>query len=838
MYRSSAIQGGYVMNKKPTTQKKKKGTGKKVIKSFIFAFLLIFLIASVATGGVVLAMIKTAPSLDINEFLKLDEITTLYDSTGKLMDENIASERRINIIISNVPVTLQDAFISIEDSRFKTHSGIDLKRLAGAVFSDIKIKIGGSDQSLQGASTITQQLVKYRMFLEDSMENRASPKRKIQEMSLAMQLEKVLTKPQILEAYMNTIFLGGNAHGVEAAAQQYFGKSITKLTLKQSAFIASAAQNPSNSYSLSYKSYKNKEIFVSARTKAVLENMYKFGTITKDQFDLAMAEDLKFTFSIKDSNKMNYEYFSRPVVARVAEDLMNRYNISKEDAYSQLMYNGLKIYTTMDRALQDASQVLIDDPVQANKKNSSDYIFPRNSKLKPTQADIQASCVIMDYHTGEVKTIIGGRGIEGPMSFNRAASNDFLKPPGSSIKPLTVYSPAIDSKIATASTIIEDSPLSEDVAKRLGGAKAPFNPTNLPLGYKGYLTLRDCLKHSINVAAVKIVDMISLKTSASYGEKFGLQLDKDDKAFPAAMALGQLDGGSSAGTNPLTMAAAYGVFGNNGMRTTPRLYTKVIDRTGKVILETKFQTTPVLSSQSAYIMYDLLSGPVSSGGTGPSANFSDMPVRGKTGTSSDSKNLWFVGLTPYYSAAVWIGTDKGDKKIEGMISNTAALLWGKIMKTAHKALPVKQVERPSGISSYTVSKDSGDIPTDLTFRDPRGNRSYSELFINGTQPTTLDSIHVEAQVTKDPTTGKYVLISEFTPLDKIETKVFIRRTYTPTVFLADSPYVLPIAVDTFSKEIIVPPVDPPVPPVPPVDPPVVPPVVPPVDPPVVPPVEG
>jgi penicillin-binding protein 1A len=810
MYCPKAIQGGYVMKNKTTTEKKKKGTGKKVFKNFIFAILLIVLIVSVAIGGVVLAIIKTAPSLDINEFLKLDEPSILYDSSQKVMDENIAPERRINISITKVPQTLQDAFISIEDSRFETHPGIDLKRLAGAVFSDIKIKISGSGQSLQGASTITQQLVKYRIFLEDSMENRTSPKRKIQEMALSLQLEKILTKPQILEAYMNTIFLGGNAHGVEAAAQQYFGKPITELSLKQSAFIASAAQNPSNSYALSSKAFKNKEIFVSSRTKAVLENMYKYGKINKQQFDLAMAEDLKFTFSIKDSNKMNYESFSRPVIIQVAEELMNKYNISKEEAYSKLMYDGLKIYTTMDRKMQDASQILIDDPVQPNKKNSYDYIFPRNGDLTPKQADIQASCVIMDYHTGEVKTIIGGRGIEGPMSFNRAASNDFLKAPGSSIKPLTVYSAAIDSKIATASTIIEDSPLSEDVAKRLGGANnPPYNPTNLPLGYNGYLTLRDCLKHSINVAAVKIVDMISLKTSASYGEKFGLQLDKTDKGSIAALSLGQLDGGEIEGTNPLTMATAYGVFGNNGMRTAPRLYTKVLDRTGKVLLETKFQTKPVLSPQSAYIMYDLLAGPVSSGGTGPSAVFSDMPVRGKTGTSSDSLNLWFVGLTPYYSAAVWIGTDKGDHKIEGMYSNTAALLWGKVMKVAHTSLPVKDVERPAGISSYSVSKDSGDIPTDFTYADPRGNRSYSELFIDGTQPTTLDSIHVEAEVTRDPT-GKYVLKSEFTPLDKIEKKVFIRRDYRPTAFLKDSPYVLPTEVDTFSRNIIVPPVIPPI----------------------------
>lgn len=796
------------MKSKTTTKKKKKRTWKKVFKGFIFSILLIVLIIGVATAGVVLAMIKTAPSLDINEFLKLDELSTLYDSSGKLMDENIAPERRINVSINKVPQTLQDAFISIEDSRFETHSGIDLKRLGGAVFNDIKIKITGSKQSLQGASTITQQLVKYRMFLEDSIENRTSIKRKIQEMSLSLQLEDVLSKPQILEAYMNTIFLGGNAHGVEAAAQQYFGTSISKLTLKQSAFIASAAQNPSNSYALSSKAYKNKEVFVSARTKAVLENMYKYEKIDKNQFDLAMAEELKFSFSIKDSNKMNYESFSRPVIIQVAEDLASKYNISKEEALSKLMYDGLKIYTTMDRSMQDSSQLIIDDPVQSTKKNSYDYIFPRNDKLKLEQENIQASCVIMDYHTGEVKTIIGGRGLEGPMSFNRAASIDFLKAPGSSIKPLTVYSAAIDSKIATASTIIEDSPVPEDIGKKyVAPGDPPYNPKNAPDKYRGYLTLRDCIKYSVNVAAVKLEDMIGLKTGVSYGEKFGLQLDKTDKISMSAMALGQIDGGDYKGTNPLTMAAAYGVFGNNGMRTTPRLYTKVLDRTGKVLLETKFQTKPVLSPQSAYIMYDLLAGPVSPGGTGTNAAFGDMPVRGKTGTSDKNKNLWFVGLTPYYSAAIWIGTDEGDP-IKEMSSNTAALLWGKIMKAAHTSLPLKNVERPAGISSYSVSKDSGDIPTDLTFRDPRGNRSYSELFIDGTQPTTLDSIHVEAEVTRDPT-GKYVLKSEFTPLNKIEKKVFIRRDYTPTAYLEDSLFVLPTGVDIFSKYIITPPVIPP-----------------------------
>ncbi len=797
------------MKNKNTAKKKKKGTGKKVFKSLLFTILFITLIISVAMGGVVLAMIKTAPTLDINEFLKLDEPSILYDDADKFMDEYITSERRINISINNVPIILKDAFISIEDSRFETHPGIDLKRFGGAMFNDLKIKITGSGQSLQGASTITQQLVKYRMFLEDSMENRTSIKRKVQEMSLSLQLEKVLTKPQILEAYMNTIFLGGNAHGVEAASQQYFGKSIGDLTLKQCAFIASAAQNPSLSYSVSYKAYKNKEVFDSKRTKAVLENMYKYNKITKEQFDSAMAEKLKFNFSKKDANKMNYEYFSRPVILQVASDLMKKYNLSKEEVYSKLMYDGVKIYTTMNRNMQNASQSLINDSVESNKKNSYDYVFPRDSNLNPIQADIQAACVVMDYHTGEVKTIIGGRGDQGPMSYNRAASNDFLKAPGSSIKPLTVYGPAIDTKIATASTIVEDSPVPEDIGKKYSAPGAPpYDPKNAPDIYRGYLTLRDCLKYSVNVAAVKLEDMISLNTGVSYGEKFGLQLDKVDKSSMSAMALGQLDGGDYEGTNPLTMAAAYGVFGNNGMRTTPRLYTKVVDRTGKVLLETKFESKPVLSPQSAYIMYDLLQGPVSPGGTGPNAVFGDMPVRGKTGTSSDSKNLWFVGLTPYYSAAVWIGTDKGDHKIQGMGSNTAALLWGKIMKGAHTSLPVKNVERPSGISSYSVSMDSGDIPTDLTYKDPRGSRVYSELFVDGTQPTTLDSIHVEAKVTKDPS-GKYVLASQFTPPEKIETKVFIKRNYVPNVLLGDSAFVLPTAIDTFSKNTTIPPVIPP-----------------------------
>jgi penicillin-binding protein 1A len=805
------------MNNNKTTQKKKKVSGWKIFRTIVFTIFFITLIISVAVGGVVLAMVKTAPSLDINEFLKLDEPSIILDDADKKIDEYITSERRVNISIDKVPNNLKDAFISIEDFRFAEHPGIDVKRLGGAIFNDIKIKITGSDQSLQGASTITQQLVKYRMFLEDSMNNRTSIKRKIQEMTLSLQLEKVLSKDQILETYLNTIFLGGRAHGIEAAAQQYFGKSINKLSLKQYAFIASTAQNPTFSYSLTTTAYNDKKVFTSARTNAVLANMFKYGKINKEQLDLAMAEELKFNFSTTDANKMNYEYFSRPVITQVTEDLMKKYSISKEEAQSRLMYDGLQIHSTMNTTMQNASQKLIDEAINSNKNENP---------------ELQASTVIVDYHTGEVKTIIGGSSGQGPMTYNRAASNSFLKAPGSTIKPLTVYGPAIDTKLATASTVIEDSPLSDALAKELGGNNGPWNLKNSPNKYRGYTTLRDCLKYSINIAAAKIVHDIGLNTSVAYGEKFGLQLDKDDTSSISAMSLGQLDGGDYAGTNPLTMASAYGVFGNNGMRSAPRLYTEVIDRTGKVLLQTTYDPKPVLSPQSAYIMYDLLKGPVTSGGTGTNAVFSDMPVRGKTGTSSDSKNLWFVGLTPYYSSAVWIGTDNGFDSIKKMGgSNGAAGVWSKVMKSAHASLPVKDIEKPSGISSYSVSKDSGNIPSDLTNKDPRGNRIYSELFINGTQPKTFDTIHVEAKVIKDPTSGKYVLASEFSPPELVESRVFIRRDYKPKVTLLDAAYVLPTAVDTFSKEIIIPPVEPPVVEPPVVEPPVVEPPV--VDPPVV-----
>lgn len=768
---------------KQTEVKKKKPVKKKKRKFFkiLYILLLLIILSTVAVGsGIFLAVIKTAPKLEVNNFLKVRETSILYDNSGQKMDEYISEQRRIVITLDKAPENLKDAFISIEDERFRLHHGIDYKRLVGSQLQNLKIIAGLSRGDYAGASTITQQLVKYKFFLQESLDNRLSFKRKIQEMYLATEIEKKLSKDQILEAYMNTIFLGGDSHGVEAASNMYFNKSVTDLSLKQAAFLAGAAQNPSLSFSMARGAFEKNQPFDSPRTNSVLGKMLETGAITQNEYDEAMHEDLLFTFSEVSIDKMNYEWFSRPVVDQVKKDLMKIYGYTEAEAFEHLNSGGLQIYTTMDKKIQDSTQNVINESF-------------------PGYKNLQASAVVVDYLKGEVKAIVGGRGDQPALSYNRAASDNFLRSPGSSIKPLTVYAPAIDSKKITAGSVFEDAPIPKDVGTKYSEpGKEPYNPTNLPNKYAGYITLRDAIKYSKNTISVKIDDEIGLQTAVKYGEKFGIHLDNVDKTSISAIALGQLNGGELGGTNPLALAQAYGTFGNQGMMSKARMYTKVTDKSGKVLLEPKYESTQVISPQAAYIMYDLLKEPIA--GTGPGAKFGDMPVRGKTGTSSDYVDISFAGLTPYYSGAVWIGYDNNDKlepEIRG--SNNSATLWGKIMKPIHEGLEIKDIQKPAGIVNAYISKDSGKIPTELTKRDPRGNRVSSEIFIEGTQPTTLDDVHVELEVTKGAD-GKYYLATEFTPKDKVEKRVFIKREHKYDVKLEDDAYLAPTEKDPTKPE--------------------------------------
>ena len=769
-------------------QSKKKGNPTKVWKKILLGFVFFTLLIGIALAGVSFAIVKTAPPLDINALLSLNEDSTLYDNKGEFMDYVPTEQKRSIISINDMSQNLKDAFVSIEDERFFSHNGLDYRRVLGAVYIDIKNKIT-RQSGLHGASTITQQLLKNTLLT-----NEVTLKRKIQEMYMALKLEKTLTKEQILEAYLNTIHLGGRANGVEAAAKQYFNKSAKDLNLVESAYIAGVTQNPARFYPFSPSAKKDPSPYIN-KTKLVLGKMKELNKISEEEYNNTIADieanGIKFNPPKQNADKLNFEWFSRPVMTQVKKDLKTQYGYTDKEVDRMLNYGGLKIYTTMDRNLQNYAQHEVIDKassltsINGKKDDKTNLIQP------------QVSAAVMDYSTGQVKTIIGGRGDQPALSFNRGASNKYLKPLGSAVKPLTVYAPLIDSKIGTAATVLEDSPLSDAVSKKYARYEVKNYDTN---DFKGYLTIREGLQRSQNTIAVKAEDMIGLSTGSAYGEKFGLIINKDSKESIASLALGEfnnsykdLDGG-----NPLMVSAAYGTFGNEGKYIDPMLYTEVQDRNGKVILDGKPKEKQLISKEASYIMYDLLKGVVTPPGTGGRAKWGSMPVAGKTGTSSDNKNLWFAGLSPYYSGAVWIGDDLS-RPIKGS-SGDAAAIWSKIMAKAHEGLPYKDLSEPSSLVRVDVCKDSGKLATNLCSRDPRGGRVYSEMFIDGTQPTSLCDTHVEAKINKS--NGK--LANGNTPKDLIESRVFITRNYKPSVTLQDQKYVLPTEQDNTTVAPVVP----------------------------------
>lgn len=717
---------------KSTNQKKKKKKNPvlRFIRNFFITIFCILVLCAVACTGVILAVIKTAPSLDINgTILSFDQPSALYDSQGQQMDTVITTQKRTVVKLASLPKNLTNAVISIEDEHFYEHGGIDIKRIASAAFIDLLNKIH-KQGNIQGASTITQELIKQRMFLNDSLQNRLDFKRKIQEAYLAEQLETYLNKDQILEAYLNTIYLGGQANGVEAAANQYFNKSAKDLNLIECAFIAGLPQSPSRYYPFSTYAKKNPSIYIN-RTKTVLSKMLENNKISSEEYSNAIKDlnSNKLVFSAgTNSDKYKYPWFSGYTVEQVKNDLKAQYNYTDEQVSNLINNGGLKIYTTMDRSLEEAAQKIIND----------DKSYGINSwKDKSGIIEPQASATLVDYKTGQVKVIIGGRGDQPPGSYNRATTTVDVKQVGSSIKPLTVYSPAIENKVITAATIVQDTPVDDTFKAKYQN----YDPHNDDFSNNGPTTIRDAITRSVNVVAAKVEDMLGLDNGAAYAEKYGIKLDNQDKSSIAALSLGAL----TYGTNSLTMAAAYGTFGNSGLYVTPRAYTKVVDNSGATILESSYSTRKVISAQTAYIMYDLLKGPIhSAGGTAAntSADLGAMPSAGKTGTTTDSKNLWFCGLTPYYSAAVWMGDDEKNPESLSRIagSSTCAEVWGLIMKEATKNLAAKDIARPSGISDVTICKSSGKLPVQGCYN---AGTTYSEMFIDGTAPTDSCTVHAE-----------------------------------------------------------------------------------------------
>ena len=763
--------------------KKKPSKVKRFFKYFFLTLLITGLLIGVVGVGYVVAVIKTTPELDVNTIIDLNEPSTVLDDQSQIIDDVPSTEIRYIISYDEMPQNLINAYISIEDERFMSHGGIDIKRILGAAARDVMV-ILGKQNGIHGASTLTQQLIKNTILAsEASAESTPLDRinRKIKEIVLAVQLDKELSKEEIIRSYLNTIPLSGHIYGVEAASRYFFAKNAKDLTLLESAYIAGITQAPTtySAYNTSASNYPNGYI---RRTQTVLSKMLELGYITQEEFDTAyaQAEANDFNFSKLDTDYgVNQEWFVYPALEQVKQDLKEKYKYTDEEVNKLLVNGGLKIYTTLNTEMQNAVQEILNE--RTNLKVDDTSSDPTDSDGVPK---LQASATVIDYKTGQVKVLIGGRGNQPPTSLNRAYFD--LKSIGSTTKPLTVYGPAIDTKLITAGTPLDDSSVSSEIIKKYNFGSV--NPKNADGSMAGYVTAREALVYSKNLTSIKTVDMLGLDTALEYGERAGLKYAPESHTM-SALALGQFEQptGNRDGGNTTILASAYGALGNNGTIYEPSLYTKVEDSSGNVLLERESKATTLFSPQTSYILYDILKGSSSK------AQFSDIPVAGKTGTTNESDNYWFAGVTPYYSGSVWIGYDIPQKMSGG--SGSAATLFGKVMSVVHSGLSYADIEAPSGLVQAKVCIDSGKSPTDLCYQDQRGNRVKTEYFIEGTEPKSVCDVHVK--VTVNSSNNK--LATDNTPARLLADKVFIKKpNANPNA--ADYPFVVPKEKDDTKPE--------------------------------------
>lgn len=732
------------MSKSKNPKKTKKQTPFRLfIKSFLRASLAL-LIASMAIligagFGMVTAYIKAIPPDALDAIVNnADEsqTTLVYDQSGNEIARLHGTENRIRVSYNQIPKNLINAFVAIEDERFWQHNGIDIKRIIGAIFKNIK-----TGSLSEGASTITQQLVRNKLLTFEK-----SFKRKIQEQYLAIQLEKRLTKEQILEEYLNTINLGSGAYGVEAAAYTYFGKDVSKLTLAECALIAGITQNPSyyNPYVFPDHAKKKQEI--------VLKKMLELGYITEDEYNEAINQKLVYVKKdIDSSSAYNHPYFVDSVIDEAIDIVSDKKNISKDEAENLIYGGGLKIYTTMDEDIQSTMEDIF------SNKTYMPIIkhYDQNGTPQP-----QAAAVLIDYKTGAVRGIMGGRGnLKGARLLNRATMS--IRQPGSAIKPIAVYSLALENGW-TAASIIDDVPFS------VGG----YSPKNWyksnvvygKRGYKGLMTLREALQWSANVPAVKVAYNLGVQNVYRNLKRFGFTTLSSQDMNSLSIAIG----GFTYGVKPIELTAAFSTVANGGVYTKPYFITKIEDKNGNTIYEHISYKRKVMDEKNAYILTNILQSVVSARIT-VGVRFS-YPVAGKTGTTDDSKDRWFVGYTPNYALGVWVGEDKPVALNYLYGTNPALKIFKGIMDSVvNKKGVASAFARPSGIVEKYICKESGKLPTDLCRQDPRGNMVIKEIFAAGTEPSEYCDTHVKLKIC----TESKLLATQFCP--NIIERIFIKR---------------------------------------------------------------
>ncbi|MHB8061584.1 MAG: transglycosylase domain-containing protein [Ruminiclostridium sp.] len=737
-----------------------------VLKTVIVIFISLGCVGAGILGGAVMGYIKTSASITPNQ-LELTKLTSfIYDKDGVEMAQIKGSENRVVVVHSEIPDNMRNAFIAIEDQRFKSHNGVDTKRFVSAAFSYI---ISFGDASF-GGSTITQQLVKNITGNEDS-----TIKRKVQEAWQAMQLEKVWSKDQILDNYMNRITTGSGCYGVQAAAKKFFNKDVKDLSLAECASIAGVTKSPGlYDPTLGETNKKRNKV----RQETILAEMLRQEKITQNEYNEAIAEELKIHVQNNDniSTPNNVQsYFVDYVLTEVRKDLMKKYNISADAADIKIFNSGYQIYTTQDTAVQKVM----------NEEFTNIKNFPVNAKISNPDMQAQGAMLIIDPATGEIRGMYGAYG-EKKGSFTSNKATSMKRQPGSSFKPIAVYAPAIDLGLITPATVVDDVPVYMN-----NQTPNTIYPKNAESGdYRGLTTIRKAIRSSVNVVAAKVYrDYLTPERSVEYLKK--VNIDRPDERY-ISTALG----GLNEGVNPLQMAAAYVPFVNDGVFFEPIAYTKVTDDKGNIILD-KTQTQKkniAYKETTAFLITSMLrdvvtSGTAAHGGLGIIKNQAGkvIPTAGKTGTTNDNYDKWFVGFSPYYVGATWYGYNT-PKAIKSAEYYQALTIWNKVMNRIHAKLEVKDFKQPEGLVKKSVCVYSGKTPGLYCNQDPRHDAIITEYFAKGTEPSSSDvcDVHVQAEVdiTSKDIYGRPLLANPYCPPEFVQKKVFIQR---PVPYLPKDP---------------------------------------------------
>lgn len=683
---------------KPARRRRNKKKHISKMRLFIYAVLAVFIAVAVFVGWTIrdldFAMNESVGATD------LDLTSVLYwqnPATGEYEEFEYLSSggKRIWIDIDEIPNWLEDAFIAIEDQRFLSHNGVDWKRTTGAVLNEV-FKGG----STYGGSSITQQLVKNLTGERDRKYTR-----KIKEIIRALVLETKLSKQQILELYLNTIYLGHGCNGVESAARVYFDKPASDLTLAESASIAGITQFPSL-----YDPHSNKEENIK-KQRLVLSKMLELGYIDQQDYDKAVAEELNFKKG-DDLLSSSQSYFADQIVEDVIDDLMKEHGYTEAVATQKVFKGGLKIYTTVDKNVQNHAEAVFED----------DSNFPSSGG-----SELQAAIVVTEPETGYVKAIVGGRGAKtGSRLLNRATQT--VRQSGSSIKPLSVYAPALDLGLITPDSMVSDEEIN------ING----WRPKNHYNYFRGNMSVRTAVNVSANIPAIKVLQKVTVDKSFDYMTNklnFTTLVDRDvrnGKTYTDRTLASLALGGFTDGVTVLEMTSAYGTFANDGVYIKPVTYLKVEDNNGKTLLTKKPESNVAFKPTTAYFTNQLLKGVVTSG-TAAGSSIPGMDTGGKTGTTDDDTDRWFAGYTPYYSAVVWVGYDSS-KSLPSFASNPALNLWRKVMTEIHRKLPGKSFNRPLGLKAATICSQTGKLYTENCFDEEGNSTEMVSYYDKGNAP--------------------------------------------------------------------------------------------------------